>query len=1797
MTRLALGRMIQPVHNWQHTGPTAGWNLAAEPEPQGPGFKFRLGRQQAIAGELLLRLLLAPPGQPGSDPFTHFNPLADANWLVSLIDSWAEIGDVLSFYQERNANEGFLSSAQQEISRRLLLATIAPPRQVAFPAGAKSKPAATATILPVHANVVERLNVPAAAAEIFAGLTVQKGTLKPDHSTIPAGTEISLHRVKDGQIAAFTITSGLETIAGASQLRPLVPTAEPAVDLARGATAIVIADAHGLKQGDRLFLRSALPGTDGLPSSWRLVTIASLEKSITGDGTLVTWRGPGDAPAVAAVQVETLAKPMVPFGGLAAPLSAASSAEKLQAVNSGGVLSCDAATGTWRTHNAGLPNADLADVALTPDGDVLLATSRGVYVAPMTGTTPYFAENTGLRSRDVTSFAQGADGMVYCSGTNGLVARSDDPQEGWSLILGNRSLVPPPDDSKGAVYTALPRTLVRRVRIGPVPGKEPQQTRLFTYALSGDGIFANGMEGEGWRLTNPPAPDAKSDVGIAQKSGRNIRDFLVFGDNDQPSILAATDRYLVHYLTNAGPRANAGTGKKQGWLSRFLHWLLPCLSRDATAAALPALGKWIDLEGRKVVEMAFVDWPKKRRQLLIATTRGVFAFHATTDGLELLDNGAPDDAPLAIAVPPGPLAAGSFGLKDTVVAVASYASGTYALTIRLDDWTEEKMPKGTWHCLHATQAEPQSSGATLVGSADPARTTALPHVAPRASFGTDGTLMVIAPMGVPDQWPGFHPEPDRLDLLPPTPAVKPGQFLLLTRDDPQSAATLVSAQSADPAMATGFGLPARQVQSVRLAAARSGPDPTDLSLDDMVVLTPARQLAAVHDRAVTDQPLDANSVQLDNPAPAFGSRHIGVFGQPCQAILPPGGGIVSLDARGQPALPAAGAPFSAASVVAITDQLTPDQPLLAVLSPGGSAGKGGILRSLDNGTSWVAVTLPWKGTPLDVDSWSDGALCILTTAALYLSEPKGRGQNWTHIADLPAQTKLQRIWAAPDGTVYASGSKAGLWRLQPKDGDWTRVTDRYITPQATVTDICWARGNRMYLALSGMGVLQSGQAGYQQIRLAGVGTDVQALAYDRTRGAVLIGSLQTGLHIWDERSGICTHQKLPGDQAARIEVLSVFEGANASSGWFAAGPGALFVRAPGADDWSHVGLGLANAPAAIASLAPPAKGDIGPRTALLGARNDTYLWSANGRPVPMRPKTIGEISRSAATWLDQSVIPATVQREFKQAGVTLPLGTGVQVLIPGQRWLVAAPAKTETGSTRGRMTSHAPSRAARSENDAASGTPGLCLLAERMVRPTDGITLMSPVVYKSAARRDAGSATLTDAAGHRLTLAAPLADVILMPPPPGGTEVSEITRGILNASGELQFEPPLTLSVSRNTAVMNANMCRAVEGRFHADMALGQTPQQVNRNEYTLPDAPLVFLRGQTRKQRLSTLSVTVDGQRWTEVADVEACGPRDRVYQVDLSTTAAATVIFGDGRHGQRPSAGHGAIRASFLSGQTTPAAPPAPGSPGPGATGGGQGPAQTPISRGQKVLATLSHVPNGISPVVATIWDKAEIPAEIVTDKPIRPAALPHLTAGTSRLLTARDITRWVEDQPGIASAQIDVVRRRGFQPLVGVALGGDGGQALPDNSATMTGLGGTLQSMLPSPAPRVAILPADVRHFGLSADIWLDERTSQSEAEAALRASIAARFGPQVQPVGAGVAADDVLATLQSARGVAGVVLRQFAPAGNDALHPSLPSRALRFDPRRHQFVTSVWWLPSTHTADISFHFKPTGGPANG
>jgi predicted phage baseplate assembly protein len=82
--------------------------IAIDNPPGQPSIQYRIGTHARFKATMLAALSSAR-----RQPLGHLNTREDDDFSIALIDAWATVGDVLTFYQERVANEAYLRTATE----------------------------------------------------------------------------------------------------------------------------------------------------------------------------------------------------------------------------------------------------------------------------------------------------------------------------------------------------------------------------------------------------------------------------------------------------------------------------------------------------------------------------------------------------------------------------------------------------------------------------------------------------------------------------------------------------------------------------------------------------------------------------------------------------------------------------------------------------------------------------------------------------------------------------------------------------------------------------------------------------------------------------------------------------------------------------------------------------------------------------------------------------------------------------------------------------------------------------------------------------------------------------------------------------------------------------------------------------------------------------------------------------------------------------------------------------------------------------------------------------------------------------------------------------------------------------------------------------------------------------------------------------------------------------------------------------------------------------------------------------
>jgi hypothetical protein len=156
---------------------------------------YRLGKHSSFKRRMITELprRQIPDGEhAAARPLAALTTRADDDAAIALLDTWAAAAHVLTFYQERIANEGFLRTSAERLS-----------------------------VLELARAIGYELN-PGVAASTHLAFTVDDSPGAPQQAVIPAGTQIQSLPSKKGELPqTFETTGGFTAQAQWNELLPL----------------------------------------------------------------------------------------------------------------------------------------------------------------------------------------------------------------------------------------------------------------------------------------------------------------------------------------------------------------------------------------------------------------------------------------------------------------------------------------------------------------------------------------------------------------------------------------------------------------------------------------------------------------------------------------------------------------------------------------------------------------------------------------------------------------------------------------------------------------------------------------------------------------------------------------------------------------------------------------------------------------------------------------------------------------------------------------------------------------------------------------------------------------------------------------------------------------------------------------------------------------------------------------------------------------------------------------------------------------------------------------------------------------------------------------------------------------------------------------------------------------------------------------------------------------------------------------------------------------------------------------
>ncbi len=219
-----------------------------------PAIAYRVGSHPLFRASLLARLAT-------SDHLAlrQLATLQDDDVAIALCDAWATVGDVLTFYQERIANEGFLRTATERRSVSEL------------------------------ARLIDYALRPGVAASAHLAFNLETALGAPDEVVIPSGTKVMSIPGPEEKPQTFETVADVTARGSWNQFQA---RSKQAGSLSAFATSVTVAGtALGVRPGDRLLFMGETRRLSAASNDWETRVVSSAVPSPDGKDTVISWTG------------------------------------------------------------------------------------------------------------------------------------------------------------------------------------------------------------------------------------------------------------------------------------------------------------------------------------------------------------------------------------------------------------------------------------------------------------------------------------------------------------------------------------------------------------------------------------------------------------------------------------------------------------------------------------------------------------------------------------------------------------------------------------------------------------------------------------------------------------------------------------------------------------------------------------------------------------------------------------------------------------------------------------------------------------------------------------------------------------------------------------------------------------------------------------------------------------------------------------------------------------------------------------------------------------------------------------------------------------------------------------------------------------------------------------------------------------------------------------------------------------------------------------------------------------------
>ena len=470
--------------------------------PRRPEIGFRLGRQGQLHRWMASRLgetRATPKDGPTVGRLSTRDPgLADTSGFVdALLSAWSAVGDNLTFYQERIAQEGYLRTATESLSVRALLA------------GLGSAPD------------------PATSASTFLAFTLLEARGGPTSVAIPGGVGVQSLPAGGRPSVVFETNVAMEARPEWNAVRLAAIAPERAAAIIGGETTrLQVKGGRQLQPGMALVVQDA-SDPDAAPQV-RLLTDVDPQT----DGTCwLSWRSPlagmKSEASRPALYVCTRAGRL--FGASAAPWSGVADTIKARCGTRRGTVarSMDGG-GSWTSVAAGLPPGEVRAAATDSDGALYVCVDDTVlrWISP----DGWIVAGTPSPRSDIQVLRTGPHDRLFAGVARGEVMVSSDAGRSWSPLTA-----PTGEPISHGALPRLPQSPVLDILL-------MKDGRQIVAVATNVGVWTTPMGGGEWTAWNEGLPGAA----VGSRPGATAVRALFktkFG-----GVVAATEAGLFHAM-------------------------------------------------------------------------------------------------------------------------------------------------------------------------------------------------------------------------------------------------------------------------------------------------------------------------------------------------------------------------------------------------------------------------------------------------------------------------------------------------------------------------------------------------------------------------------------------------------------------------------------------------------------------------------------------------------------------------------------------------------------------------------------------------------------------------------------------------------------------------------------------------------------------------------------------------------------------------------------------------------------------------------------------------------------------------------------------------------------------------------------------------------------------------------------------------------------------------------------------------------------------------------------------------